>query len=130
MRAVKRKCAGIALALVATLASSGCGVVSSTTVSDAPGKSLEFVEDRLQPDVTLLIQDVSPRVGLAASYGLGDDGLWTVVALCADSAVLDNATSVEVAVVPQRAVDVAVRNLIRDGAFRAAVDCDGRDYAA
>ena len=106
----------------------GCAT-SSLPIDETVGKSLEEISEHVGDTTTLLTQDVSPRVGLEATYQEGgDDTAWIVVASCADDAVLDSATMAEVAVIPLRAYTAEARSEIADDAFADAVSCDGLSY--
>lgn len=120
-----------ALAFAGLLA--GCSAApagTQTTPAQLVGKSLDRLVDLVPADSELLIQDASPRVGLAASYdGVGLDR-WTVIALCADEPIIEESRSVEVAVVPSTAVTDTFRASVLSGAQADAVDCEGRGYTA
>jgi hypothetical protein len=130
VRSLNRIVAGSVVGLTLGV-TAGCTATPSTLIDSVPGRSLEFVDDHVGADITFLIQDVSPRVGLPASYQLerGDD-LWTVVAVCANSASLGDATSVEVAVIPKKAFTAEVTKSMKAGAYRGSVDCASRKYRA
>lgn len=114
----------VALAAAAT----GCAM-SSLPIAETVGKSLEEVSEHVGDTTTLLTQDVSPRVGLEATYQQGgDDTAWILVASCADDAVVDSATMAEVAVIPKRAYTAEVRSEIADDDFADAVSCDGLSF--
>ncbi|KAB1867575.1 hypothetical protein [Microbacterium algeriense] len=115
-----------AVALAAAV--TGCAM-SSLPIAETVGKSLEEVSEHVGDTTTLLTQDVSPRVGLEATYQQGgDDTAWIVVASCADDAVVDSATMAEVAVIPKRAYTAEVRSEIADDDFADAVSCDGLSF--
>lgn len=117
-----------ACALVA-VAIAGCAGDPPAPVGDAVGRTLEDVTALAPEDAGFLIQDSSPRVGLAASFVLGtsDAAAWTVIALCADAADLRDADAVEVAVIPSQTYP-EVADQVDDGEFRDLVTCDGLAY--
>lgn len=97
--------------------------------SSAVGKSLETVNDIVTDQTTLLVQDVSPRVGEVAAFEDPDAGdEWSVVAACADSTKIENAKTVEVAVIPKSAYTEAVKAEVKAGEFDDAVACNGLKY--
>jgi hypothetical protein len=115
----------VALAVTIT----GCSGEPPVPVGDAIGRTLAEVTAFAPDDAGFLIQDSSPRVGLAASFALGtsDAEEWTVVAICADAADLHDADAVEVAVIPS-ATYPEVAEQVDDGEFRDLVTCDGLAY--
>lgn len=129
MRALKEQIlvSGLALCLYASLA--GCAAQAQMATNDAVGRSLTLVADQVLEASTLLIQDVSPRVGVPASFSdaAGYDE-WVVVAACADAADLRSASTVEVAVIPQVSYTTGVRSAVRHDEFVDAVSCDGRAF--
>jgi hypothetical protein len=99
-----------------------------TPLDELLGQPLTDVLETVPQEAALFIQDVSPRVDLAASYQEGSDpAAWTVVAVCADAADLRAVVSVEVAVVPRGSLD-AVGDT--DDRFDGAVECSGRPHGA
>lgn len=126
VRPVSRR-AGVAVVLVSALGLVGCSV-PSMEVSEAVGLPLSNVTIEIPETSTLLIQDVSPRVGLESTYRSWDDDNWIVVASCADSANLGDASIVEVAVIPKAAYTSTVREDLAGDRFESAVSCDGRSY--
>lgn len=97
-------------------------------VSEAVGLPLSSVTIEIPEMSTLLIQDVSPRVGRESTYRSGNDDNWIVVASCADNARLGDASIVEVAVIPKAAYTATVREEVARDDFVSAVSCDGRPY--
>lgn len=68
----------------------------------------------------LVVQDQSPLVGVKASYSPGLDqksDRWIVTAVCANNRTIDDATSVEIVVIPREKVTPAVKEKMRAGKF-------------
>lgn len=97
-------------------------------IGDAVAKPLAVVVDEVPETTTLLIQDVSPRVGRAAAYWSGHYAGWTVIASCADGLRLDDSSVVEVAVIPSESFTKSVEKEVARDEFRDAVDCEDRPY--
>lgn len=75
---------------------------------------------------TQLVQDVSVTVGREPQF-TGDDlasDLWIVVAACADADDVNEATVLEVAVIPRDAFTASVEQRVSDGEFDDTVVCD------
>lgn len=116
-------------AMAALVVLTGCAPSSQeVSVEETVGHPLTFIDGKLGQDAGLLVQDVSPRVGLSAGYLEGvDPEQWMIVASCSDTDDIRRATSLEVAVVPIARADEA-RALGDD--LANAVDCDGRPHRA
>ncbi len=127
MRAVARLCAYTALGVVVCL--SGCAP-SGLQIDETVGVSLGIVYDHVREEATILIQDVSPRVDLESSFvdGVSDRSAWVVVSSCANDAVVDEASTTEVAVIPRDAYVKSVKTAIAAGGFADAVSCDGLSF--
>lgn len=84
----------------------------------------------MPPDVYFIVQDVSNLVGIEPSYTPQDYGSpsWEVVALCADQPTLQNATSIEIAIIPALGATEDVTKNAREGAYADSVTCDERPY--
>lgn len=121
---------GLTFVLCAVLlaASSGCSL-NDLPIDQTVTKHLDVVTKAISKDSTLLIQDVSPRVGKAATFRDSDDGAeWTIVGSCADAATVEAASTVEVAVIPTSAFTKEVEIEFSEGKFDSSVACDGREY--
>lgn len=97
-------------------------------IGNAVGKPLAVVVEEVPETTTLLIQDVSPRVGREAAYWSGHHAGWTVIASCADGLRLDDSSIVEVAVIPSESFTNAVQRDVARDEFLTAVDCEDRPY--
>lgn len=98
-------------------------------MDQAVGKHVDVVSTHLSDETTLLVQDVSPRVGEDASYKGDDSGAdWTIVASCGDAATVDSSSVVEIAVIRSTAYSGEVEKDVNGGKFNLAVSCDGRNY--
>ena len=116
-------------AMAALVVLTGCAPASQeVTVEETVGRPLTFLDGKLGQDAGLLVQDVSPRVGISAAYREGvDPEYWMIVASCSDTDDIRRATSLEVAVVPLIRVDEA--KALGDD-LANTVDCDGRPHRA
>ncbi|MCM3658444.1 hypothetical protein M3147_14400 [Agromyces mediolanus] len=121
---------GAITAIAAALAVAGCASTPDLAPSELLGASLGRLTGAVGDEVQLLIQDASPRVGLAASYAFdhGDDSAWTIVAICSSESNVLEPGSVEVAVVPSASVTAEVEGELRAGDWADATDCDGRPH--
>jgi hypothetical protein len=113
--------------IAVTVGLGGCAT-PGLSIEETVGMSLPRIDDHVAETSTLLVQDVSPRVGEDASYSMNNQSAWVVVASCADAVVVDDASETEVAVIPERTYTDDVREQIADGAFADAVACDGLSY--
>lgn len=116
-----------ALLFLAAFGLAGCSD-PSMEVSAAVGAPLSSVTVEIPETSTLLIQDVSPRVGREATYRSGNDDNWVVVASCADNANLGDASIVEVAVIPKAAYTSTVREEVARDRFVSAVSYLGLSH--
>lgn len=110
-------------------------LVALTSCSAAPaldpemflGETLEEVSQQLgeRDDLTQLTQDVSVAVGREPTFTEPDleSTLWTVVAACADADDVNEATVLEVAVIPTDTLTAAVARDVSDGVFADTVSC-------
>lgn len=138
-RAADRRC-GLAsgtirasCVLLGMLACVGCASGAQTQepppllVADASGTSMADISDHVRDDATLMVQDVSVVVDATPSYNASQQTStqWIVVAACSDSRTIDDAGTVEVAVIPADDYDDAVRAQVADGEMASTVVCDG-----
>ncbi|WP_353114769.1 hypothetical protein [Microbacterium sp.] len=112
------------MALLITAA--GCSSRPSLPTSDAVGQTLGAVFSSAPEETSFLIQDSSPRVGQVASFALStsDPKDWTVVAICADDVQLNDASAVEISVVPTASYSSQVKSEVKEGKFLDAVNCE------
>lgn len=123
--AIRAFTVGASLLVLVACSSSGSG--DSHVANELLGTSLESARTAVPEDAVLLIQDISPVVGLEATYreGLSDD-TWTVVSACSSEERMPESDLVEVAVVPTASFTEAVKERMKDGEFRDAVtSCHG-----
>lgn len=125
------------IALVAV--TSGCSSTASPEPTPTPlgapltsyvGLGFDSVTTKLRPDTTVAVQDVSVLVGKDPTYTQIAFGSpeWDVVAICADQETLEEATSVEVAIVPVADASSSFLNGVREGEQESTVTCEGRPY--
>lgn len=129
--------APLVIALVAV--TSGCS--STATPEPTPtstgasltsyvGLGFDSVTTRIRPDAGVVVQDLSVLVGKDPTYtpiAFGSPE-WDVVAICADQEMLEEATSVEVAIVPVADASSSFLNGAREGEQEKTVTCEGRPY--
>ncbi|GAA2465647.1 hypothetical protein [Agromyces soli] len=122
--------AGAIAAIAAALAVAGCASAPDLAPSELVGAPLDRLTGAVGDEVQLLIQDASPRLGLAASYAFdhGGDSAWTIMAICSSGSNVLEPGSVEVAVVPSESVTAEVEAELRAGDWSDATDCDGRPH--
>lgn len=129
--------APLVIALLAV--TSGCSTTASReptlTPTGAPltsyvGLTFDSVTTRLRPDTTVVVQDVSVLVGTDPTYTQIAFGSpeWDVVAICADQETIEEATSVEVSIVPAVVASPSFLDEARDGDHDTTVTCDGRPH--
>ncbi|MFC8597473.1 hypothetical protein [Isoptericola sp. NPDC057191] len=105
-----------------------CEGPDELSVKDAPGQTLDVVNEHVPDDASFVIQDVSPVVGVAASFDESNTDEWTLLAACADAQVIDQAATIEVSVVPSSRVTNEVRSKIEAREFGETVgDCTAPD---
>ncbi|MGM1016764.1 MAG: hypothetical protein ACQEW8_04420 [Actinomycetota bacterium] len=129
MRSVVRtRLVAAALALSA-LGVTGCTAEAEPVLKPAEvvGGPFQAVWDAVGDEATLLVQDSSPRVDREPTFTDQEPAGWVVVAACADDADLRQATSVEVAVIPEDTFTTDVREDLEAGEYTDAVDCEGRE---
>lgn len=116
------------VALIVAVA--GCSSRPSLSTSDAVGQTLSAVFSSAPEETSFLIQDSSPRVGEAASFELStsDPKDWTVVAICADNVQLNDASAVEISVVPTASYSSQVKSEVKEGNFLDAVTCENQQF--
>ncbi|MBD8585989.1 hypothetical protein IFT90_15645 [Frigoribacterium sp. CFBP 8766] len=125
----------IALVAVTSGCSSPASPEPTPTPTGAPltsyvGLTFDSVTSKLRPDTTVVVQDLSVLVGKDPTYTQIAFGSpeWDVVAICADQEMLEEASSVEVAIVPVADASPSFLNGVREGEQKSTVTCEGRPY--
>jgi hypothetical protein len=109
----------IALALIG-----GCGHSAPPLgVDEARGTTLDVVDAHLRQESTLIVQDLSVLVDAEPTYGrvATSPEEWLIVAVCADTDVIDTATDVEVGVIPDRLATPAIHEKIHANEYLEAI---------
>jgi hypothetical protein len=112
------------LALTALALIGGCAQSEPPLgVDEARGSTLDVVEAHLGQETTFIVQDLSVLVDAEPTYRSNtispED--WLVIVVCADSDVIDTATGVEVAVIPDRLATPAIHEKIDANGYLEAI---------
>lgn len=129
------------LAVILAIALGGCAAVSprpdnstqgaqDDALSTYVGQPLSVAKRNLSADTLVKVIDSSVDFGLSPSYGTtaGDDAMWEVLTLCADTPTLSTATIVELAVAPASELSAADIANARTGGFSGDLACKDLPY--
>ncbi|MHA7133828.1 hypothetical protein [Oerskovia turbata] len=83
-------------------------------MDEARGSTLDVLDAHLSEETTLMVQDLSVLLDAEPTYGRtsASPERWLIIAACADTDVIDTATTVEVAVIPNRLATPAIHEKI------------------
>ncbi|MFC8597599.1 hypothetical protein [Isoptericola sp. NPDC057191] len=101
-----------------------CGSQAALAPEAARGQTLDVLNQHTPASAQVVVQDVSTIVDLEPSYPVGAPESWIILAACADSATIDDASYVEVSVIPAESTTRELRGRIQENDFRPTVgDC-------
>lgn len=104
---------GLALSALALIG--GCAQSEPPLgVDETRGSTLDVVDAHLSQETTLMVQDLSVLLDAEPTYGrvATFPQEWLIIAACADTDDIDTATTVEVAVIPDRLATPAIHEKI------------------
>lgn len=112
----------LVLGLAACTGTTGTGTKPQTIV----GRSFAEAEQALPDDAVFLVQDVSPLFNMQPSYTDSQFGSsrWTVVAACADADLLEESSTVEIAIAPSESLTATELSNARNGDYSDSIVCN------
>ncbi len=104
----------------------GCKSPDLTPIEEVVGQPYDLAIIKLVEDITIVTQDASPRVNEMPAFDGSQLGSpdWIVVAVCSDVSFLEEARSIQFAVVPSRSYTREVQVAVERGDFEDSVICN------